>query len=640
MKTERLGFFRSIRGQLLVFFLAVALVPLLITGLWLYNQANDALREEAINKLLVVRDTKAQQVEDYLEQGRVDVNSYARDKFTVAMMRRFSDAVMSLVRLRDVEPVEAMAEFRAQYLGQPEVEMGDPGVTYSVVHGRYHTEMQSTIETWGVEDILLVEPSGTVVYSVKKDPKFGSNLRAEPYAGTGLQRAFEAAVTSTSPDSVVLSDVSFYGPSADAGLFVASPVMEHVGTEEVKVTGVVVFQLPLARINKVMHTQAGLGETGDTYLVGNDGLMRSEALLAAESTLLRQEVATDAVEQALAGESGVKLEADYRGEPVLAAYKPLDVPDVEWAVVSQIDQDEAFALSRQVLTMTLIAMGLATVVVAAVAFVISRRMIGPLTEMTRVARNVASVELPETSEAMLSARGSLASSLAIPPDAVDVRARNEVGHLARSFVQMTDKLRRLLDQLVGEEELRQAKETAEAASRAMEASARVSHAAASILDPDQLMAQVVELIREHFGLYYVGLFLVDEAGEWAVLRAGTGVAGQAMLSRGHRIRVGQGMVGWSVAQDQARVALQAEADAMRLSPGELPDTQSEAALPLRTREAVVGALTVQSTEPDAFDERMLSALQVMADQVAVALDNARLYVESQEALEAVRRAYG
>jgi GAF domain-containing protein len=172
----------------------------------------------------------------------------------------------------------------------------------------------------------------------------------------------------------------------------------------------------------------------------------------------------------------------------------------------------------------------------------------------------------------------------------------------------------------------------------------VGHAAAAILEPDQLIRQVVELIRERFGLYYVGLFLVDETGEWAVLRAtseaGTGDAGQSMLRRGHRIRVGEGMIGWSVSHAEARIALDVGADAVRLASAELPNTRSEAALPLRSRGQVLGALTVQSDQPAAFDQDTMVVLQTMADQVAVALDNARLFAEGQAALETARRAYG
>ncbi len=180
----------------------------------------------------------------------------------------------------------------------------------------------------------------------------------------------------------------------------------------------------------------------------------------------------------------------------------------------------------------------------------------------------------------------------------------------------------------------------ETRNRQARASAEIGHAATSILESAKLIRQVVNLICERFDLYYVGLFMADDAGEWAVLQAGTGEAGQKMLARGHKIKIGSGMIGWSIANAQARIALEAGEDTIRLATAELPETRSEAALPLRSRGKVIGALSVQSAQPSAFDPDTIAMLQTMADQVAVALDNARLFAQSQQALEAARRAYG
>ncbi|MBU0492649.1 MAG: GAF domain-containing protein [Chloroflexi bacterium] len=221
---------------------------------------------------------------------------------------------------------------------------------------------------------------------------------------------------------------------------------------------------------------------------------------------------------------------------------------------------------------------------------------------------------------------------------IPVVGTDELSLLALTFNQMAAQLGDLITGL----EQRVAERTRELEQRSayLEASAQVGHAATSILDTDALVRQMTDLIRERLGLYYVGLFLVDQTHEWAVLQAGTGEAGRAMLSRGHRIQVGQGMIGWCIANNQARIASRAEADAVRLNVSELPETRSEAALPLRSRDHVLGALTVQSDHSDAFDPSTIAVLQTMADQVAVALDNARLFAESQQALEAERLAYG
>ena len=213
----------------------------------------------------------------------------------------------------------------------------------------------------------------------------------------------------------------------------------------------------------------------------------------------------------------------------------------------------------------------------------------------------------------------------------------EAFELSLIFNEMADRFVDILSNM----EARVSARSQEAERRAayVQAASEVSAATANIRESERLARQVVELIRDSFKLYYVGLFLVDESGEWAVLRSGTGDAGMRMISRGHRIQVGKGMIGWSIANAQARISLEAGEDAVRLATSELPLTRSEAAIPLRSRERVLGALSVQSTEPNAFDQSILLTFQTMADQIAVALDNARLLKESQAALDAIQRSY-
>jgi GAF domain-containing protein len=191
--------------------------------------------------------------------------------------------------------------------------------------------------------------------------------------------------------------------------------------------------------------------------------------------------------------------------------------------------------------------------------------------------------------------------------------------------------------------------------RGLEAAAQVSRATTSVLDPEELLRQVAELVRERFDLYYVGLFLTqqetDDVGatprgrprEWAVLRAGTGEAGQQMLADGHRLEAGgESMIGWCITHGQARIALDVGHEAVRFDNPLLPETRSEMALPLRSRGRVIGAMTVQSKAEAAFDEADVAVMQTMADQVAVAIDNAHLFAETEAALkelETVHRSY-
>jgi nitrate/nitrite-specific signal transduction histidine kinase len=221
---------------------------------------------------------------------------------------------------------------------------------------------------------------------------------------------------------------------------------------------------------------------------------------------------------------------------------------------------------------------------------------------------------------------------------VSLPTGDEYEQLGEAFNNLTAQLEGMVQGL----ELKVAERTSDLQRRSqyLEAAARVAHAATATLDIEQLTREIVSVVREQFDLYYVGLFLTDTANEWAVLTAGTGEAGQVMLERGHRIKIGEGMVGWSIANARPRVAQEAGQDAVRLATAELPLTRSEAAIPLRSRGKVPGALTVQSDRANAFDETMLAALQTMADEVGVALDNARLYTEGQQTLETTRRLTG
>lgn len=159
--------------------------------------------------------------------------------------------------------------------------------------------------------------------------------------------------------------------------------------------------------------------------------------------------------------------------------------------------------------------------------------------------------------------------------------------------------------------------------------------------PAQLLSRAVNVISEQFGFYHTGLFLVEPDGEWATLEAASSPEGRHMVERGHRLQVGVGgMVGLVAERGQPRVASEVEQDAAFFSNPDLPETRSELALPMRARGEIIGVLDVQSREPDAFDEEDVIILQALADQIALAIDSARLFQETQERMEAERRAYG
>ena len=166
-----------------------------------------------------------------------------------------------------------------------------------------------------------------------------------------------------------------------------------------------------------------------------------------------------------------------------------------------------------------------------------------------------------------------------------------------------------------------------------EALAQVAQSISSIRDPQELLPLITSVVSQHYGFYHVGIFLIDEFNEFAVLMASNSTGGKRMLDRNHRLRVGEeGIVGNVTATGNPRIALDVGTDAVYFGNPDLPDTHSEMALPLRSGGKIIGALDVQSTETGAFTNEDLQTLSLLADQVGLAIENARLFENSNRTL--------
>ncbi len=220
---------------------------------------------------------------------------------------------------------------------------------------------------------------------------------------------------------------------------------------------------------------------------------------------------------------------------------------------------------------------------------------------------------------------------------VTIRSRDELGRLAEAFNSMADRLRGLVGSL--EQKVDERTGDLEERARQLQAAAELGRTAAVIRDLDPLLDQVARLIGQRFDCHHVGIFMTDRAGEYAELRATNSLGGQDMLAQGYRLRVGeQGLVGYVAGIRQPRIDLEIEPDAVERE--FLPETRSEMALPLVAGDRLLGVLDVHSTQARAFTPEDIPVFQVIADQLAVAIENANLFSQLQQALEAERRAYG
>ena len=209
-----------------------------------------------------------------------------------------------------------------------------------------------------------------------------------------------------------------------------------------------------------------------------------------------------------------------------------------------------------------------------------------------------------------------------------VSATDELGTVTMHFNRMVAQLEGLqntLEQQVIER------------TKQLTATNEVGRVAASSLDPDELLSRVIKLFSEQFGYYYAAIYLLDPSEKWAELREGTGDAGKVLKQNHHRLEVaGKSMVGTAIRERSARIAQIASQEKQRFENPLLPYTRSEIVLPLLVGDRVLGALDVQSTKESDFGPGLIETMQNMAGQVAIALENARLYQEAQKVIKEMR----
>ena len=244
----------------------------------------------------------------------------------------------------------------------------------------------------------------------------------------------------------------------------------------------------------------------------------------------------------------------------------------------------------------------ASILITIIATLVARSLTNPIIALTKTANSI--------SQGDLSARA-------------EVSTTDEIGVLASAFNSMTDQLQSTLTGL--EERITKRTVDLQKSNLELETIADVAREIAIIRDMDTLLKVSVELIREQFKYYHVGIFLVDERGEYAILRAASSVAAEQLLAKNYKLKVGQtGLVGNVTRTGQAYIALDIDTDAVYFDNPLLPETRSEIVLPLRSHNITIGALDIQTRISTAFDEKDVQTLQILADQLAAAIENAQL----------------
>ena len=264
------------------------------------------------------------------------------------------------------------------------------------------------------EDALLLDTRGNVVYSAYKGADLGTNILTGPFREGGLREAYQKAMASNAVDYVGVTDFGAYQPADEPTAWMLSPV-----GPQGRVEGVLALQFPISKINNLMTVgkqwqDAGMGSTGETFLVGPDGLMRSDSRLFLENpdqfkrdvvdagtppevaqesirqggTTLVQPVATEATRQAQRGQSGTIVEDDYLGHETLQAYAPVDLPGLNWSIIAKIDTSEAFAPVSAFTRTLVLSTAVIIFVVCLAAMLLARLFVRPIRRLEAGAQQI------------------------------------------------------------------------------------------------------------------------------------------------------------------------------------------------------------------------------------------------------------
>jgi len=359
----------------------MALLSVTITGGVAYWRASEDLKQESGNKLTALREGRAQAVSNYLGGLTTDLTLMASSETVVEALRQFT----SMITYGGDNALEVAHKSYVTNNPNPEgekqaLDSAPGGSPYDYSHARFHPWFRTLQEQRGYRDVALISAAGTVVYSVLKQEDFAASVTTGPLADSGLGQVFKAAMADGNHDKVAFVDFGPYGPSHDApSMFLARAVTTRGGN----VLGVLVFQIPIDGIDRVMQIATGMGRSGEAYLVGPDGKMRSDSRFSQEATLLRQTVDTEAAVQALAGQQGVLTGRDYQGDAVVSAYAPITVFGQSWAIVVEADVGEVLAPVNNLAWFLLASGVVILLVMLGLGVTVSNEFTRPLRAMTR-----------------------------------------------------------------------------------------------------------------------------------------------------------------------------------------------------------------------------------------------------------------
>jgi signal transduction histidine kinase len=432
------------------------------------------------------------------------------------------------------------------------------------------------------EEIFLLGRQGQVILSTD-ERNVGANQSDQRYFQNGLLAPF-------------ISSPFFNPDHGEDDIIMTVPVRDDFGG----IAGVLAARLEASELTDLILSRANSTQTGEIYLVSQDRRFLTEPRFSPDSP----EAHSEGIDRALTpgpNRNGQGIYQNYNGVTVTGAYRW--IPELEIALLVERAEDEALAGVRQLSLFSGGVAALVLLIAVGIALFITSRIVRPISTLTEVAGAIAQGDLNQK---------------------VAVETRNEIAILAQAFNAMTENLRNSIESL-------------HERTRALETIGEISRQLAGILDLDELLQYVVNRIHTEVAFYHTHIYLVEAEKGDLVMMEGSGEIGRQLKEQGYRLKLGQGIAGTVAATKEAFLSNNVD-ELLNFVPNPLlPDTKSELAVPLRKGDQVLGVLDIQSEQLNRFTSQDMAFMQSIADQLAVALDNAHLLAETQAALREVER---
>lgn len=647
----------SLRGKLTVGNMVITFLVVAVMGLYVYLRIQDA-SQQLINSVQENARTRAE--ENLLNTNREQAAFL--DSFFENMSRNTLIAAASIQNILDDDQLDNSLYW-------------DAATALSrLPNGSWDNDNSETASIFIPADVTLTTPLASKLNLLKHSELiFPSVLKGNPdivaiyFGGENRETVYYPNIDlanivppdfdvtgrgwyiAAEPGNNTENGVVWSAPYEDAALnglviTTSAPVIDSRG----RFQGVAAMDVQITRIiDLVANVQ--VGETGYAFLVDNNnrlislpdigytdfGITDENAMLSDimdPSTLSSAAPEFFALMQTITQEEQGLFTVTLNGQEKNIAF--YEIPQVQYKLVFIIPSAELFSdtvvIAEQIaretsstINFSVLLIAVVIILAAAASFTISNVLTAPLQTLNLAAHEII--------------KGNFNTK-------AEVKSRDELETLATTLNTMTDTVKDLvssLEQRVSERtsELQDLIRYGERRSKQYEAIAKVAQAISNQQSLQDLLPQITEVISEQFGFYHVGIFLNDALDKYAVLAAANSEGGNRMLKRGHQLKVGeQGIVGYVTGMKKPRIALSVGEDAVFFNNPDLPETQSEMALPLLEAGKVLGALDVQSTQPNAFSDEDLEALSILAELVSIAIQNAKLYGQMDRSLSEAEAA--